>query len=638
MDELPISPPSPSSSSPNMARRWARKLERLCCSCASYIPLGFVYGGTTWAVYVDVRLGSSPSKVEWLGRGTVFVSVLLYLLLNWSYTVAVFTPPGSTTNDSGYSSLPTHNTHAPPTSFTAKANGEIRFCKKCVARKPDRAHHCSTCGRCVLKMDHHCPWLATCIGLRNHKAFLLFLIYLTLFSFFSFVCTGAWVWVEIMSNTTYVETLMPINYIMLSVVAGIISLVVGAFTGWHIYLACKGRTTIESLEKTRYLSPLRKSMQQFYVNQHTPGGGVNLGGYGQQLVDMHQNAIPGVTRPEEGEEIRRMPDSDYDDFESTGNPELQAGSRRFTYDEMERYRARKRYEEYLDEQDSTKLPNAFDLGTKKNLLHLFGPTPYLWFFPICNTIGDGWAWTPNPKWVEARERIAREREQQRERERQAGWGGDDEASTPTGWVNAPRGGAGRHYLEPIQPPSHSQRLGSNGSTPTTASPRRTPSKADRVLGRDPNLYIDEPGFLPPNQRKDAVSMQRLSPSGRAIKRHQYPEEITDDEEEEDYADEAELDKEDYVTSNNATTERERQAEAERQAMNVVTNGRWGRSSPANGTTSTGNGRGGLLSPGLGSRPGGIGIGPSSRSASGTGPPKTGSKQYRSDEGSDDGVD
>lgn len=59
-----------------------------------------------------------------------------------------------------------------------KNTGTRRWCKQCNVEKPDRAHHCSSCGVCVLRMDHHCPWLASrCVGLRNHKAFFLFLTY-----------------------------------------------------------------------------------------------------------------------------------------------------------------------------------------------------------------------------------------------------------------------------------------------------------------------------------------------------------------------------------------------------------------------------------------------------------------------------
>lgn len=31
-----------------------------------------------------------------------------------------------------------------------------RWCRICLAHKPPRSHHCSYCGRCILKMDHHC--------------------------------------------------------------------------------------------------------------------------------------------------------------------------------------------------------------------------------------------------------------------------------------------------------------------------------------------------------------------------------------------------------------------------------------------------------------------------------------------------
>lgn len=438
----------------------------------------------------------------------------------------MFTRPGSTTNDDGYGLLPTSQTSENnATSFTVKSNGEIRFCKKCQARKPDRAHHCSTCRRCVLKMDHHCPWLATCIGLRNHKAFLLFLIYTTIFSLYSFAVSGTWVWAEIVSNTQ-LDSLLPVNFIMVAVVSGITGLVVGAFTSWHIYLAGHGQTTIECLEKTRYLSPLKKPLRQAQIAAN------NLPQAAQQFVDAHINALPGITRPEEGEE-RRTVEMPLDDYNPNGT--------RMTYAELERHRSQRRYEEYLDEQDSAKLPNAFDLGWKRNLLHLFGHTPAYWFIPVCNTTGDGWAWEASPKWVEARKKLATEREQQRLREINAGWGGFEED------VNAPyvpptrAAGSGRHY-----PPS----------PPDSSSGKRTPSKADRILGRDPNLYADG--------AQEDVPLRRLSPRGRSIE-----DELDDIDKEDDY---------DYANDNEqkSSGQTSRQ-EAERRALDVVTNGGgWGR--------------------------------------------------------------
>ncbi|URE01368.1 DHHC palmitoyltransferase [Musa troglodytarum] len=51
------------------------------------------------------------------------------------------------------------------------------YCTRCQNGKPARCHHCSVCQRCVLKMDHHCVWVVNCVGARNYKFFLLFLIY-----------------------------------------------------------------------------------------------------------------------------------------------------------------------------------------------------------------------------------------------------------------------------------------------------------------------------------------------------------------------------------------------------------------------------------------------------------------------------
>jgi hypothetical protein len=36
-----------------------------------------------------------------------------------------------------------------------------RICRRCKAFKPARAHHCSVCNRCIIKMDHHCTFFGT---------------------------------------------------------------------------------------------------------------------------------------------------------------------------------------------------------------------------------------------------------------------------------------------------------------------------------------------------------------------------------------------------------------------------------------------------------------------------------------------
>uniref|UniRef100_A0A1J3DST3 S-acyltransferase n=1 Tax=Noccaea caerulescens TaxID=107243 RepID=A0A1J3DST3_NOCCA len=126
---------------------------------------------TWWPILIEGGHGS----LSVLAALIIFVFHFLLIMLLWSYFTVVFTDPGSVP-EQFRRELGADNLEA-GTSTERGAFGSLGYCPRCRNVKPPRCHHCSVCQRCVLKMDHHCVWIVNCVGARNYKFFLLFLLY-----------------------------------------------------------------------------------------------------------------------------------------------------------------------------------------------------------------------------------------------------------------------------------------------------------------------------------------------------------------------------------------------------------------------------------------------------------------------------
>ena len=192
------------------------------------------------------------------------ISLELFLTL-FNFSLAIIIKPGSVSDLKKSKYYKTHNPYYSekllfPSSIINK-NYDItwKICKYCNEIKPLRTHHCSLCGICVIKMDHHCPWINNCIGQNNQRYFLLFLFHAFCYTFCATLLTLP-ILIFHKKNNRYREDVIisnsninmkEINYLSL---LGITSLAVEMFfSGWNWFLAYSGKTTLEFwADKTDY--------------------------------------------------------------------------------------------------------------------------------------------------------------------------------------------------------------------------------------------------------------------------------------------------------------------------------------------------------------------------------------------------
>ncbi|CAK0873685.1 unnamed protein product [Prorocentrum cordatum] len=113
--------------------------------------------------------------------------------------------------------------------------------------KPDRCHHCKVCGTCILKMDHHCPWIYNCVGYFNYKYFFLVIFYSVIALHMIF-----WTMFESVERSLeddrepFLTSFLTLFGVTLAASLGFIVTLFGMF---HAWLICKGLSTIELFEK-----------------------------------------------------------------------------------------------------------------------------------------------------------------------------------------------------------------------------------------------------------------------------------------------------------------------------------------------------------------------------------------------------
>lgn len=132
----------------------------------------------------------------------------------------------------------------------AGANIPAVLCKTCNIVRPPGASHCNTCGHCVMYLDHHCPWVGTDVGFRNHFYFILGTAGIGLY------CT----WVFVMSITAIIVCIQKSDTDFFTVIIPVVLCIMGSMFGMffgsmmsasHCGMIAMDTTTRAKLKKTQ---------------------------------------------------------------------------------------------------------------------------------------------------------------------------------------------------------------------------------------------------------------------------------------------------------------------------------------------------------------------------------------------------
>ena len=124
----------------------------------------------------------------------------------------------------------------------------VTRCYTCNIPRPPRSFHCSDCKACIEVHDHHCPWVGTCVGKRNHRFFFLFTLLTSVHSVYTLLLAVMFM-VEKLYGDEEDDEWNTNHYMALAmtIYTGLITCCVGCLWAYHGKLAFQGITTNEEL-------------------------------------------------------------------------------------------------------------------------------------------------------------------------------------------------------------------------------------------------------------------------------------------------------------------------------------------------------------------------------------------------------
>jgi len=187
-----------------------------------------------------------------------------------SFVIASVVDPGIVNKDT----LPRYEQNYPYDGMLYYA----KECRTCLVRRPARSKHCSICGHCTARYDHHCPWINNCVGARNLRWFLSFLGLTSFICFYGAYAVGWVFWYDVIIRFRLLDLRQgsaPLSWSLLLQYAvyqtgpplvglglflAMAGLAVLAFFLYHLYLLQKNTTSVESL-KWSYANNIYKDQE-----------------------------------------------------------------------------------------------------------------------------------------------------------------------------------------------------------------------------------------------------------------------------------------------------------------------------------------------------------------------------------------